>query len=180
MYSVYCIKNRYNGRVYVGSTVDLHKRIIRHFYLLRLGTHKNRRLQKDFNRYEGKDAFEVYVLCEAKTKDKALLYEQIFIDGFSDTYNILPKAGSAKGRIYTKQTLSRMSESAKRRSVRPPRKTKLNESDVFEILKRRSNGETYASIARDYGVTKNAVGSIVRGEVWVSVHKKFKYRKEKR
>lgn len=117
MYAVYYIKNKYNGRVYVGSTSDIKSRKIRHFYLLRLGTHKNRRLQKDYNRYGGKEAFDFNVICEVSSSDIALRFEQLFIDGFASTYNILPHAGLARGRTYMKSTLERMSQSAKGRKL---------------------------------------------------------------
>lgn len=112
--SVYYIKNKYNGRVYVGSTVNVAHRKSTHFSTLRHAKHKNRRLQKDFNRY-GEAAFEFVLVGTLVDEKTALKFEQSLIDGFESIYNILPKAGKARGRVYTAVTLKRMSEVAKGR-----------------------------------------------------------------
>lgn len=46
---------------------------------------------------------------------------------------------------------------------------KLNESAVGKIIDRLDMGETYASIAADYGVTRVNIGYIARGETWKHV-----------
>jgi group I intron endonuclease len=124
LYTVYCIKNIYSNKFYVGSTKNVVRRKSRHFGTLRKGVHRNRRLQKDYFRY-GEGAFEFIVLCKTSTKEKALKFEQMFIDGFEQTYNILPKAGSAEGREYTNKTLMKMSETAKGRIITEEQKAKL-------------------------------------------------------
>jgi group I intron endonuclease len=132
LYTVYGIRNKYNGRVYIGSTVNYHKRVVKHSYQLRLNTHKNRRLQKDFVRYGGSDAFHFFIICETAGKDIALKFEQVFIDGFPETYNILPKAGKARGRSYTKVTLDRMSNAAKGRKL---------SDHLIELMRKRQTGK---------------------------------------
>ena len=122
--AVYGIRNKYNGRMYVGSSKNLKNRILRHFSMLRNGTHKNRKIQKDFNRY-GEDAFEVVTLSLATSEKSALKFEQIFIDGFDNTYNILQFVASAKGRVYTEVTLQRMRDAAKGRVISPEQIEKL-------------------------------------------------------
>jgi group I intron endonuclease len=139
LYTVYGIRNKYNGRVYIGSTVNYHKRVVRHSYHLRLNVHKNRRLQKDFVRYGGINAFHFFTICETSGKDIALKFEQVFIDGFTETYNILPKAGKARGRSYTKVTLDRMSTAAKGR--------KLSEHQI-ELMRKRQTGKKASEATR--------------------------------
>jgi group I intron endonuclease len=140
LYTIYGIKNVYNGRVYIGSTVDYHKREIRHKYHLRLGVHKNRRLQKDFNRYGGLDAFNFFTICETQEKDTALKFEQVFIDGFPEVYNILPKAGKAQGRQYTKVTLDRMSSAAKGRIISEHQR---------DLMRKRQTGKKMSESTRE-------------------------------
>lgn len=123
-YAVYGIRNKYNGRVYVGSTKNLKLRLQRHFSMLRAGTHKNRKIQKDFTRY-GENSFEVVVLSTATNEKSALKFEQIFIEGFENTYNILQFVASAKGRQYTQVTLQRMSDTAKGRVITPEQREKI-------------------------------------------------------
>jgi len=49
------------------------------------------------------------------------------------------------------------------------RLTKLNESDVVEIKKRYTNGETKRKISLDYPVSDVTIGGIVNGKVWSHV-----------
>lgn len=115
MYSVYSIRNKYNSRAYIGSTVNYERRIKRHIQTLKTNQHKNRKLQRDFIRYGGSDAFEVTELCRASTQKQILRFEQVFIDGQENPYNILKFAGKARGRKYTAVTIANMSKAAKSR-----------------------------------------------------------------
>ena len=55
---VYYLTCLANGRVYVGSTIRLNKRLSMHFRLLRSGKSHSSEMQGDFSRY-GEDAFAV-------------------------------------------------------------------------------------------------------------------------
>jgi hypothetical protein len=58
---VYLIKNNVNGKVYIGSSINVKNRIYKHKWLLKNNKHDNGYLQKSFNKYGG-DAFEYLVL----------------------------------------------------------------------------------------------------------------------
>lgn len=68
---IYCIRCKENGKVYIGRTYDLNRRIKEHFSELRRGMKRGhaagRRAasgwQKDFNEF-GEKAFDVYLLEE--------------------------------------------------------------------------------------------------------------------
>lgn len=45
-------------------------------------------------------------------------------------------------------------------------KAKLDEDDVREIRRRTKEGETYQSLANDFGVAKSTIGFIVRRKTW--------------
>jgi DNA-binding XRE family transcriptional regulator len=47
--------------------------------------------------------------------------------------------------------------------------SKLSSADVREIVKRLEAGETQTSIARDYGVYRQAIGSIATGRCWAAI-----------
>jgi group I intron endonuclease len=51
---IYQILNKINGRVYIGSSKNLEKRLAQHRYELKKGIHHNKFLQNDFNKL-GKD-----------------------------------------------------------------------------------------------------------------------------
>jgi len=65
---IYCIENLINDKKYVGSSVDINKRIKHHFYLLKRNIHKNKHLQESFNinRIEN---FKFYILEDCSKED---------------------------------------------------------------------------------------------------------------
>ena len=76
---VYEIRNLVNGKVYIGSTNCLHRRIAEHRRSLVCGRHYSTHLQGAWNKY-GADAFvfQPILIC---SKDRTLLCEQAAIDG---------------------------------------------------------------------------------------------------
>lgn len=58
---IVAIRNLVSGRVFLGSASDLHGKLDRERFVLRLGGHPNRALQEDWNRL-GPDAFAFEVL----------------------------------------------------------------------------------------------------------------------
>lgn len=58
---VYQIRNNVNGKLLVGSSKDLQSIFNRHRAALRMGSHQNRELQKDWAEF-GAEAFEFEVL----------------------------------------------------------------------------------------------------------------------
>ena len=53
---IFCVRNTANGKVLIGSSVDLPSRLNRERAQLRLGAHPNPGLQKDWNR-QGPETF---------------------------------------------------------------------------------------------------------------------------
>jgi len=48
---IYGIRNSVNGKIYIGQTKDINKRMTRHRSRLRKNKHFNKPLQEDFNKY---------------------------------------------------------------------------------------------------------------------------------
>jgi len=63
---IYSITNAKNGKVYVGSSMDVSRRLSQHRWALKRGDHKNHHLMAAWNKY-GKDAFTFACLeeCDA-------------------------------------------------------------------------------------------------------------------
>ena len=68
MIGIYAIKNKENGKVYVGkSEISLEKRKEQHFKLLVKNNHYNKYLQRAYNRNPASFEFEVIERCDLKT-----------------------------------------------------------------------------------------------------------------
>jgi group I intron endonuclease len=72
---VYKIKNLIDGKVYVGSSVNIENREYKHFWMLNRGTHDNQHLQNAFNKF-GKESFKFDIIEECASDnliDKQLM-----------------------------------------------------------------------------------------------------------
>lgn len=63
LYTLYALRCKDNGRLYIGRTSNLNNRVVVHFQELKSGRHTNKLMLEDFRKY-GRDNFEVYVLEE--------------------------------------------------------------------------------------------------------------------
>lgn len=98
---VYGIYNSITGKIYVGSAIKLHRRIVDHIYFLNLGKHHSVLLQRAWIKY-GAEAFELLVLEYVKYKNELVDREQYWMDltNCYDPkcgYNISPTAGNCLG-----------------------------------------------------------------------------------
>lgn len=94
---IYTIYNKINGKLYVGSSSQLKKRIRQHLSDLKANRHKNQHLQRAYNKYGG-DNFEIIIIAFVP-ENEILYYEQNLIDmlGIENLYNISPTVSSLKG-----------------------------------------------------------------------------------
>ena len=110
---VYMIRNKVNGKVYIGSAAKSfigRWRIHRHH--LRSGTHHSAYLQHAWNKY-GEESFEFCIL-QITLPEVAVEVEQSFIDRLQSAdgksgYNCSPTAGSCRGMKASAETKSKMS-----------------------------------------------------------------------
>jgi group I intron endonuclease len=84
---VFWIKNLANGKVYLGSSRNLHGPLNKHRFMLSTGAHDNRKLQQDFDRFgPGSFAFEILEVVEVKDSpdfsvdDELTLLEEIWLE----------------------------------------------------------------------------------------------------
>jgi len=114
---VYCITNKTNGKVYVGSATSLRGRLSAHRSYLRRGKHDNPILQRAWFK-DGELSFKFDVLEECDP-DLLIEKEQHWIDSLKSHdrrygYNICPAAGSAmKGRSHSAESREKMSATRK-------------------------------------------------------------------
>lgn len=166
---IYEIRNKLNGKVYVGSSIDIEKRWRKHHSTLRRRQHGNPHLQAAWNKY-GEGAF-VFAVLEVVEDGALLATEQGYLDELfasGDCYNMgqdatapwlgrthtdaarrkLSDAGMgnqhSKGYKHTAETKRRMSESHKGHTLSEEHKRKISESHMGKKLSkehRRKLGE---------------------------------------
>ncbi|MEI5909657.1 GIY-YIG nuclease family protein [Bacillus spongiae] len=66
---VYQIKNQQNGKIFMGSSMDLRGIFNRHKFELKFNNHKNRALQNDWNKH-GHEMFSFDVLEKIKPEEE--------------------------------------------------------------------------------------------------------------
>lgn len=62
---IYSIINKTNGKKYIGSSMDVNRRVKRHLYDLKRGKHHNAYLQRSYDKH-GKESFEFIILEETE------------------------------------------------------------------------------------------------------------------
>ena len=101
---IYKITNKFNGRIYVGSTIDFVKRWGAHQSDLLHNRHSNQFLQNDYDLCKKKHGSEplTYEIVEFVSRDELLIREQYYLDMYFDeknnTYNICKTAGNSLDR----------------------------------------------------------------------------------
>ena len=58
---IFSIKNNKNGKTFLGSSLNLHGVLNKNKFILKMGSHKNERLQKDWNVF-GEESFTFEIL----------------------------------------------------------------------------------------------------------------------
>lgn len=127
---VYLIKNIINRKIYIGSSLNVNKRINKHFAELRRGKHYNILLQRTYNKY-GESSF-IYGLLEDNLSSNIIVNkEQYYLDLYQPYnpdigFNICEKAYTTLGYKHSEETKKKMS------------------------IDRKNNGEKYAKYGKDH------------------------------
>ena len=96
---IYQIINNMNGKKYVGSAQNLRVRQRRHINDLKSGEHRNRHIQRAWDKY-GESVFSFHVLEYVGNHDFLIEREQYYMDILKPEYNISPTAGSCRGLMH--------------------------------------------------------------------------------
>jgi len=128
---IYCIENIANGKKYIGSSTNIKRRIIGHFYQLRKGIHPSPHLNNAFRQY-GENGFRIKILILCENAD-LFKYEQFFLNHFVTAnplfgYNICPASGSRLGLPHPPETKRYMSELLRLRYQDKTAREKMSDS----------------------------------------------------
>lgn len=102
---IYKIKNKINNKFYIGSSINLKRRIYFHKYIARKNIHSNKHFQRAWNKH-GEENFEfiIILICEPF---ELLRYEQLLVDKLHPEYNIfliVDRPTGLKGRHHSEET----------------------------------------------------------------------------
>lgn len=103
MVCIYCIRNKFNDKRYIGSTKNLEARVRAHFEALENHNHVNIKLQNDYDIF-GKKAFEIEIVLEVPkdtAKEELFRLEDEFIVKFDSKANGYNIANAKFGDAYT-------------------------------------------------------------------------------
>jgi group I intron endonuclease len=108
IYFIRCTESR---KTYVGSSVNMHRRLESHIRALRKGCHGSPILQRSWNKY-GEQSFETGVLELVPDRENLLSREQYWIDTSNSDFNVARVAGRVTGWRATDEQRQRASERA--------------------------------------------------------------------
>lgn len=118
---IYKIENLINGRIYIGSAINVKTRWNCHLYRLRKGTHHNQYLLADYRKC-GEEAFSFSIIVEC-SKDILLMEEQKLIDKHYDDqkmcYNLRKVAKNNTGYKASEETKKKQSNALKGKAPSP-------------------------------------------------------------
>lgn len=178
---IYQIKCNKNGKIYIGQTIDLDRRLYDHLRNLRRGTHHNNYLQNAFNKH-GEESFEFSVLqeCPANDLDKAEKEWITKLDSMNRLVGYNLESGGNPGKEVSEETKEKkrgknnpmFGKKLSKQHIDTLRSrnrglhTELSESDVANIKERLAAGESISCLTKEYKLTRSAVGKIKMCKNW--------------
>ncbi|MDP3986985.1 MAG: NUMOD3 domain-containing DNA-binding protein [Nanoarchaeota archaeon] len=133
---IYCIVNIVNGKIYIGSAINLRKRYVSHKNSLNRGDHHNSHLQRSWNKY-GECCFDFQILEICEKKKSLIKKEQYWLDYYRSYdreigYNISFKAGSTLGVKCSEEKKIKISNFHKGKKLSEEHRKKLSDSEKGE------------------------------------------------
>lgn len=186
---VYKITNTLNGKVYIGQTVDYRKRKVGHFSYLRRNAHRNRYLQKSFNKYgessfkmeiikecavDELDKLEIYYMRKYNSIDKTLGYNMVIGGNTNKSFpDYIRKkmSRSQKGRIISEEHRKRIGKWHKGKTISPKDIEKANKTKKDNQIQW---GETNPNAVLTNDDVEKLIKDMLNGLTVEDVMKKYK------
>lgn len=130
---IYKIVNLVNGKLYIGSAVDLAARWRQHSSKLRNGNHHSIKLQRSWDKH-GAESFGFEVVEYAPADSDLVKREQVWIDALRPFYNIAPVAGSQLGVKLSATTRGKMSAARIGKSPSADTRAKMSAWQVGKVV----------------------------------------------
>lgn len=178
---VYAIINNVTGKMYVGGSVNLRKRLLKHFDFLERGKHHSPHLQASWIKH-GASAFDCTIL-EFTDRSTLREREQYWMDlhqSYTDAgYNIATEStGPMAGKTHGPKARKKMREKALLRRHTEDEKRKIGEANrrrewkPESIEKMKRSLREHAATHPDSAETREAKGAATRGKPKSEEHKR--------
>ncbi len=106
---IYLWENKDNGKIYIGSSINLSRRLTSYYNLNHLAKYPTRYINNALLK-GGYSAFRLYIL-EYCNKEDLIKREQYYFDILKPVYNICYTAGSTLGRLHREESREKIRES---------------------------------------------------------------------
>lgn len=154
-----------SGKTYIGSAVDLYKRLRQYYSISRLSRNKNQYLSNALLSH-GHSAFSLAILeyfdvsnlSLEESKKLILEREQYYIDSLKPEYNILKIAGSSLGFIHSENSKVLMSEAHKGKFLSADTKALIS----VAIISLNRTGENHPFFGKTHSAETKALMSLTR------------------
>jgi len=173
---IYKIINKTNGRYYVGSSNNIHRRWLCHKQDLKRKTHRSRFLQRSWNKY-GPEAFDFLILEKNIPEKNLLITEQKYLDISSNEKDKCYNSSFIAGKVeMNKATRKKISKSNMGKKMSEETKQKLREitlkqfeNGMPEETKIKLRGRTPSNI----DTTTHSFTNIITGEMFNGIRRDF-------
>lgn len=127
---IYGILNTITSKWYIGSSIELSKRMGRHLWELRKGVHHSAKLQRSFDKH-GESAFQFKILLVCEAKDVEMFETRAIkaYDSYLNGYNVAAEAkgGFMRGRKWPEGTKEARIEAMRGRTHTEASKMRIRE-----------------------------------------------------
>lgn len=109
MIGIYSITNLINNKKYIGQSIDIENRFVRHKCELRKGRHVNKHLQHAWNKYgENNFKFEIIEICSKTSLNNRECYWISFYDTLNNGYNLDRGGEGIRGYTHSQEEIIKM------------------------------------------------------------------------
>lgn len=179
---VYIIKCASNGKVYVGASGDILRRLSLHRRRLRAGIHVSKELQKDFNKFgEGAFYFATLDLTENLTEREQYYCDKLQANKKEFGYNKRAKVDSNKGNKVvispaTRAKLSLANKGKTPKNLEEIRKLILTRVALYEDGRFVKEFSSQREAARETGIDYRRINNNLRRGLNIVSHPNFSFK----